>query len=169
MKAETGYDIRYKITNSSSGRSWLVVFLYCIHALTFFLCFFHFRTEIQTKNENKRKCCENILCSSGWAQESRRANVSGDEQLLETQKPGSETTSRVSLRCRDIKKSIKICKHCVTGEIHRQVVLHVWSDVHRPHRVSRFEGASVVHHGGLPCFSSIYDLAALMSDVLFAF
>ena len=126
---------------------------------------------MQTKVENipHKEICVNILCLSGWAQESRRANVSGDEQLLETQKPGSETTSRVSLRCRDIKKSIKICKHCVTGEIHRQVVLHVWSDVHRPHRVSRFEGASVVHHGGLPCFSSTYDLAALMSDVLFAF
>ena len=58
---------------------------------------------------------------------------------------------------------------CCVGEIHRQVVLHVWSDVHRPHRVSRFAGASVVHHGGLPCFYSVYDLAALMADVLFAF
>ena len=58
---------------------------------------------------------------------------------------------------------------CCVGEIHRQVVLHVWSDVHRPHGVSRFEGTSVVHHGGLPCFSSVYELAALMSDVLFAF
>ena len=68
-----------------------------------------------------------------------------------------------------MRKETKIFIHCVTGEIHRQVVLHVWSDVHRPHGVSCFEGASVVHHGGLPCFSSVYDLVALTSDVLFAF
>ena len=119
-----------------------------------------------------RKFCVNIFCLSGWAQESRRANVSGDEQLLGTQKPGSETTSRGSLRCRDM-LPLKLIRYnyiiCCVGEIHRQVVLHVWSDVHRPHGVSRFAGASVVHHGGLPCFYSVYVLAVLMADVLFAF
>ena len=67
---------------------------------------FFFTSELKCRQRMKtfliRKFCLNILCLSGWAQESRRANVSGDEQLLGTQKPGSETTSRGSLRCRDM-------------------------------------------------------------------